>query len=454
VLDSQQRLLYLLNQQKTDMKVNEHSDMKITFVNHASFIIEYKNIRLICDPWLEGTAFDNGWGLLSETRLSYEEFKTITHIWFSHEHPDHFSPPCLSKIPLEYRRNIVILFQKTIDGKVLDFCRKLEFKSLLALEENQFHTIAEDFEILCNPFVDGDSYALFKTPQHRILNLNDCVINTKGNAARIASLVGPVDVLFTQFGYANKVGNTADTAQRKAASQEKLQRIRLQVEHLKPRGIVPFASFIYFCHEENSYMNDGMNDIGTVHHFIQNELHTPCMILYPGDTWNIDEIKDSQTAIQKYREDVKAISSHSLLRATTIDTEILKEAGKKFVTRLRESYPQMEKQLNTKAAGIYVTDHHQSFLFSGKEGLKEQNIPYDACDVALGSEALLYMLKHLWGGDTLNINARFQIPPKGDYTRFRAFGEIASALNRKIPYAQLFPSIPVKVIKKIKRLIT
>src|SRR3569832_1403001 len=111
--------------------------MKITFVNHASFIIDYKKIKLICDPWLEGTAFDNGWALLSKTQLAYEDFKTITHIWFSHEHPDHFSPPSLARIPLDYRKNITILFQETIDGKVLEFCRKLEFKTLIALEENK-----------------------------------------------------------------------------------------------------------------------------------------------------------------------------------------------------------------------------------------------------------------------------------------------------------------------------
>lgn len=437
-----------------DMTVNDNSDVKITFVNHASFIVEYKSIRLICDPWTEGTAFDNGWSLLSKTQFSYEDFKSITHIWFSHEHPDHFSPPCLSKIPLEHRRNISILFQETIDGKVLDFCRKLEFKTLISLKENQFYTLAEDFEILCNPFVDGDSYALFKTPTQRVLNLNDCVINTKGNAARLASLIGPVDVLFTQFGYANKVGNTADTAQRKAASKEKLQRIRLQTEYLKPRIVVPFASFIYFSHEENKYMNDGMNDIGHVHEFIRDELQIPCTVLYPNDSWNINTSWDSRDSIQKYRNDMQAISSRSFLHATTVDIEALQRQAKKFLDTIQKGYPPIKKLLETKTTSIYLTDHQQAFLLSGKDGLTAHTASYDTCDVALGSESLSYVFKYLWGGDTLHINARFQIPSHGDYSRFRSFGELASALNRKIPYSQLFPSLPLKVIKKIRRMIT
>ena len=73
--------------------------MKIIWVNHASFIFEHSNIRLICDPWLSGTAFNEGWHLLAETKFKLKDFSQITHIWISHEHPDHFSPATLKKIP-------------------------------------------------------------------------------------------------------------------------------------------------------------------------------------------------------------------------------------------------------------------------------------------------------------------------------------------------------------------
>lgn len=86
--------------------------MEITWVNHASFILSHNLIKLICDPWIEYNAFDNGWSLLSKSQINYNDFKDITHIWFSHEHPDHFSPPCLVKIPEKHRNKITILFQK------------------------------------------------------------------------------------------------------------------------------------------------------------------------------------------------------------------------------------------------------------------------------------------------------------------------------------------------------
>ena len=42
--------------------------MKLTWVNHASFMLELGNYHLICDPWIEGSAFNNGWNLLAPRR--------------------------------------------------------------------------------------------------------------------------------------------------------------------------------------------------------------------------------------------------------------------------------------------------------------------------------------------------------------------------------------------------
>jgi len=54
--------------------------MLMEWVNHASYIVKWGNVRLICDPWLEGPAFNQGWGLLSPTKLSYAEFSSILDI--------------------------------------------------------------------------------------------------------------------------------------------------------------------------------------------------------------------------------------------------------------------------------------------------------------------------------------------------------------------------------------
>ena len=101
---------------------------EITWVNHASFVIEKGKTGLICDPWLDGSVFNKGWDLLSPTQWRYEDFKRLTHIYFSHEHPDHFFPSNIQKIPQEVRSGIEVIYQETQDNKVINYCEKLGFK--------------------------------------------------------------------------------------------------------------------------------------------------------------------------------------------------------------------------------------------------------------------------------------------------------------------------------------
>ena len=91
---------------------------------------------VIMDPWLEGSVFDESWSLLAPSIFTNRDFETITHIWFSHEHPDHFFPPNLLRIPAEIRARIHVIFQPTIDRRVVDFCRKVGFASVAELPAN------------------------------------------------------------------------------------------------------------------------------------------------------------------------------------------------------------------------------------------------------------------------------------------------------------------------------
>ena len=96
----------------------------IKFINHASVIISNDKISLLSDPWYFGTAFHDGWSLIYENK---EEDITniiseITHIWISHEHPDHFSIQFFKKYASNLReRKIKILFQETKDKRVIKY---------------------------------------------------------------------------------------------------------------------------------------------------------------------------------------------------------------------------------------------------------------------------------------------------------------------------------------------
>ena len=96
-------------------------DTKITWVNHAGYVLSHKNINFLVDPWHSGTAFNNGWALLADTYFPEQIAKSITHIWISHEHPDHFSSQNLIQLRKINKEKIKVFFQETKDKRVYNF---------------------------------------------------------------------------------------------------------------------------------------------------------------------------------------------------------------------------------------------------------------------------------------------------------------------------------------------
>ena len=94
-----------------------------------------------------------------------------------------------------------------------------------------------------------DSYCLININKLTILNLNDCVVSNEESAYKIKNsikdITNNIDILFTQFGYANWISNKEDSESRKVKAEEKNKRIYIQNKILKPKAIIPFASFIF-----------------------------------------------------------------------------------------------------------------------------------------------------------------------------------------------------------------
>ncbi|MEQ9423186.1 MAG: MBL fold metallo-hydrolase [Cyclobacteriaceae bacterium] len=403
--------------------------MLIEFVNHASFVVHYEDVHLICDPWLSGAAFHNGWNHLCETQFD-PSFDGITHIWFSHEHPDHFSPSDIKRIPESIRENITILYQETIDKKVIDFCSKMNFKTIIEMTQDVEYNLNDDISILCNPYTEGDSYLVVRAQGTSLLNLNDCIIESKKDCNEIKQKIGNIDILFTQFGYANRIGNTSDTYERIKASQEKLKRIQYQAEVFQPKYIVPFASYVYFSHEENSYMNDAINTSNVVYKFIEKNTNAIPIIMYPRTNWDTSVKKDSTECLQKYESDYASIGNRIYHKAKVIPEKDLIELSRDYVNRLHKKNPKGRQFIKKQKSRIYLNDHDRTYTLNGKLGLMADTGHPSKCDISLSSEVLSYLLKFEWGGDTMNINGRFQVPEDGDYANFRFFNTVSSMNNR------------------------
>lgn len=401
--------------------------MTIQWVNHACYVLEHEDLRIICDPWMEGRVFNESWAHLAETAFAYEDFRDITHIWFSHEHPDHFFPPNLQKIPEESRKNITVLYQETIDAKVVHFCAKLGFKEIIALKRLTEYRLSDEVTVINGKVKnDTDSWLYIKTPSFTILNVNDCVFEPSELEA-LSRQFGKVDVLFTQFSYASWVGNREDVAAKTAAADGKLQEIASHVRAFEPTFTVPFASFVWFCHEDNFHANAQANDVEKAARFIE-ELGSKAVVLYPGDKWGLGEEHDSAAAVAKYGEDLKTLDQRELTKFATVSVEALRQNVAKFVEKAL-SRNNRRKLKSYKPMRVYLTDHDKTFEVSYKDGLREVSLPKNQADIAFHSQNLSYCLNFDWGFDTILVAGTFEKPPGGDFQRFMEYQWVASLNN-------------------------
>lgn len=388
--------------------------MRIVWVNHASFIVESRLVRLICDPWLEGSAFNDGWNLVSRTKMTYEEFSRITHIWFSHEHPDHFSPSNLRKIPESYRHKIKVLFHHTKDKQVVNLCKALGF-SMEELPDNRLVPIAEDFTVLSVRQGLVDSCLAIFAEGKTLLNMNDCIFDTRGELEQIQRQIGKTDVLFSQFSYANWVGNPDDhTAHRKEAKRKR-QEMEKQIRLFAPSVFVPFASYVYFSHAENFFMNEHVNRIEDVYEFVTRDLKVSANVMYPGDGWEVGTPWDSAPSIARYKTDFERAVALPPQISPLVPFADLQEAARTFIGKCAQKNKRM--LLNVlPSANIRISDLGLDAELSFRRGLVEAKD--ERPDIILSSNSLLYCLKTDWGGETLQINGRFQVPPGGRPRRF------------------------------------
>ena len=432
--------------------------LNIHWVNHASFIVENNDVRLICDPWIEGSAFDHGWKHVVPTKFRYQDFEDITHIWLSHEHPDHFSPKNLQAIPSSIRARITVLYHAAVDHRIGAFCRNAGFKAIHELAPGEWLELSGDLRVRCEEAGSGDTWIAIRSNDQTILNINDSYLVHRWRLERVAAMVGAkIDVLLTQFSYANWEGNPEEVEHRRGVAADHLDWMRLQCEVLAPTYVVPFASMVWFCHEENFYLNAEMNTVAMAYEFLAERVTATPVVMFPGESWTVGEPHDSVASITRYAPHYERIqATGDLISSPVVEEAELRRLAGRFFRLLRRNNPGWALWLARrvgllKAARIHVWDHARSYELSLEHGLVPSDVIEESCDVALGSESLAYMLRFLWGGATLHVNGRFRVPPGGDFRRFARYVLIANYNNRGWSMLRYLPVLAQRFRDRIQR---
>jgi len=398
--------------------------MKITLNNHASVTIETDDISIITDPWFTGDAFNNGWKLIYENPEPEEFFlKKINYIWISHEHPDHFQPGFFIRNRNFIEENkIKILFQKTKDKRVVNFFNKIKL-NIQEIDNNKKTQISEKTSITIFNAELYDSSLFVSSGNHSALNLNDCSFSDS-ELIKIKKKCNKIDTLLTQFSYAAWKGGKNNIKWRTNASYQKLDEIKKQFKLLNCQTVIPIASFIYFSHKDNFYMNDSINTVEKVCKFLSlNNLSYK--ILSPNTTYEVG-IDDYDNSIPKifWKNEYdninrKKINNYSNCY-TLEDLDLVFLSYKKKIFKENNIY--LMKLISVfKIFNIfqpiifYITDLKKYIKFSFfNNKLAEVNL-VNTNYVKIHSSSLFFILNNNFGFDTLTVNGLFE----SDYNNFK-----------------------------------
>jgi UDP-MurNAc hydroxylase len=380
--------------------------MKVTLLSHASVLVEAGAIALYTDPWFMGQAFNESWSLINTPAATPADLHNASHIWISHEHPDHLHFPTLKAIPEEHKAKIILLYQEHFSSRICRALGSLGFHQVVELPLSQWYALDDEVSAFCSSVGTIDSLLAVRFRGVTVLNANDCPLSPVV-AKAIARNIGPIDVLLTQFSISSWVGNPGEPDV--AARRNMIARMRTYVNMFQPKVLIPFANFAYFSHSENRYLNKWINTPD----YVDKQLSDlPCQLqfLYNGDSWSSQEgfsLRDDP--LERYRMDFMTLADRPYMSHPSCSLHEVIDLGKKLVKNVRAAFPEillrMAAPIHFYVVDLGITvrvDLHRSIV----EAIQRTR---STCDMALSSQTLWYAFKFPWGFTTLEVSGRFEL---------------------------------------------
>lgn len=213
----------------------------LDYLNHACVLLDLGEVRLLCDPWLEGRAFSNGWGLLYDNPDAYARAERATHLWISHWHSDHLHVPTLKKLAAR-NPDVTVLANESANFSMGERLRKLGFRHVLPLAEREALDVGGGARVTRFPTAGIDNMLHVRAGGWSILNYNDCNL-PRAAARRLARRMGGIDLMLSNYNHAGKLFDAQDDRARKRMFFDGMMRA---VDAVEPRWVVPFASSHYY----------------------------------------------------------------------------------------------------------------------------------------------------------------------------------------------------------------
>lgn len=402
--------------------------MDLTLISHASVIVACGHVVVWTDPWLESRAFNNSWELLPAPSPDRTFLERVTHLWLSHEHPDHFNIPTLRNLPAEFRERVTVCYQKRNTSKIFDALRKLGYRHFLDLPDHALVRV-EDVTLYCFQAQLGDSVLGIRHGDLRLLNINDSDIDER-DCRRVLAEFGTPDVVLNQFSVAGYAGYRDRDRYLPRLARGKLDQLVRNHRWLEARLTVPFASFMHFCMADNAYLNRYANrPRDVVAHMTAHGCR--CYVMGFGDTISVGsrELPDMAATLARYEAELAAAATRSE-PSPRVELDKLRQAYEKFFADLDANVPLALRRWWLGTITFHVPDLDVAIRVDAAESRFEVLPPDpEGADVVVNSQPLWFGFAFPFGFETLGSSGRGTVHR---FRHWRAWKRAAILLNLEL----------------------
>lgn len=234
--------------------------MKITFVGHASILVEVAGVSVLSDPWWRGPCFGAQWWTYPLPCTDALKDKKLDYIYISHGHHDHLHPGTLST--LDKRAKVLVSRQLALAAGI----RELGFE-VIEVDDDQTVALGGGASCRIVQTHGGDTLMTLSDGQEVCVNLNDALHSApdavqRDFTSKLRAMHPLIDYVFCGYGIASHFPNCyaipgkdreATTARRQKYFNR--QWVRL-IEQLRPRFAFPFAADVVFLEEDLFWANE------------------------------------------------------------------------------------------------------------------------------------------------------------------------------------------------------
>ena len=369
--------------------------ISITLLNHAAVIIELGEIRLLCDPWFEGSCFSGGWGLKYNNSNAMDEIKSCTHLWVSHFHGDHFHVPTLKRI-LDVNPDICVLGNTSYNFQLDGAMRSLGFANIVQVQERRELSLSSTVSIKRYPATGIDNMLVIKSPFGTVLNFNDCNIPHKARKW-LASQLGFIDIFLTNFNHASKLIDYPKRSPDQIKT-EMSQRFTSICNSFQTKWIIPFASHHTYLAPESEDQNASLMTVDEIA-----KLDSKVVPLQVGQ-----KVSFAEAGFDLVKTNSVSLNQTTLInRQHSTSLEAVKKSFEGYRSRINNRFFYLTYLIPQLV--IQLVDHDCNLSFSFYNGMRE--IPQDSnkAHISAHSSCLEECFSKNYGTDSFWVGGHFDL---------------------------------------------